>query len=298
MILVACDGATENEEDTGIDENGVTENGEEKISNEDAEESEYGGKLTLVYVKRDSEVASHHVLKKVLEDQGFEVELLVVDDAQLWQRVAEGNADATAAAWLPFTHAAQYNEYGDRVVDLGSNLNGVKIGMVVPVYVDISSIAEVDANAEQFDGDIIGIEQGTGVIAATEDAIEHYGMRNMALMTNSDAGMVAELQESYENEEWIVITGWTPHWMFSKFNLKFLEDPDGIYGKAEAIHTMAREGLEEDMPEAYSILDNFFWETSDMESVMLDIEDGMDPEVAAAKWVEQNQDKVQEWVSE
>lgn len=298
MMLAACGGATENGEDTGTEEGGAVENDADETADEGATESEVGGELTLAYVSWDSEIASHHVLQKVLEDQGFEVELLAVDNAPMWQGVADGSADATAAAWLPATHAAQYEEYGDQMVDLGPNLEGAKIGMVVPEYVDIDSIEEVNDNADKFNGEIIGIEPGAGVMAATEDAIEDYGLTNMELIQSSSAGMAAELQKRYDNEEWVAVTGWTPHWKFSKFDLKYLEDPQGSYGEAEAIHTMAREGLEEDMPKAYQILDNFYWETSDMEAVMLDIEDGMDPEEAAAKWVEENQEKVQEWVGE
>src|SRR5690606_5058735 len=117
-------------------------------------------------------------------------------------------------------------------------------------------------------------------------------------VSSSSAGMAAELQKAYNNEEWIAVTGWTPHWKFSKFDLKYLEDPKGSYGEAEAIHTIVREGLEEDMPRAYEILDNFYGEPVDREEVMLKIQEGMDPEQAAAEWVEANPDKVQEWVGE
>ena len=296
MFLAACSGAAENGEGTGTEENGTAESGEGDATDEGAADDEAGGNITLAYVNWDSEIASHHVLQKVLEDEGFEVELLAVDNAPMWQGVADGSADATAAAWLPATHAAQYDEFGDQVVDLGPNLEGAKIGMVVPTYVDIDSIEEVNDNADKFNGQIIGIEPGAGVMLATEDAIEAYGMSDMELVSSSSAGMAAELQKAYNSEEWIAVTGWTPHWKFSKFDLKYLEDPKGSYGEAEAIHTIVREGLEEDMPRAYEILDNFYWEPADMEEVMLKIQEGMDPEDAAAEWVEANQDKVQEWV--
>ena len=298
MFLAACSGAAENGEGTGTEENGTAESGEGDATDEGAADDEAGGNITLAYVNWDSEIASHHVLQKVLEDEGFEVELLAVDNAPMWQGVADGSADATAAAWLPATHAAQYDEFGDQVVDLGPNLEGAKIGMVVPTYVDIDSIEEVNDNADKFNGQIIGIEPGAGVMLATEDAIEAYGMSDMELVSSSSAGMAAELQKAYNNEEWIAVTGWTPHWKFSKFHLKYLEDPKGSYGEAEAIHTIVREGLEEDMPRAYEILDNFYWEPVDMEEVMLKIQEGMDPEDAAAEWVEANPDKVQEWVGE
>ncbi|MDQ7863710.1 glycine betaine ABC transporter substrate-binding protein [Peribacillus frigoritolerans] len=49
--------------------------------------------------------------------------------------------------------------------------------------------------------------------------------------------------------------------MFSKYDLKYLEDPNESFGKAENINSIARKGLEQDAPGAYKILDQFFWET-------------------------------------
>ena len=42
--------------------------------------------------------------------------------------------------------------------------------------------------------------------------------------------MVAELKKAYNNQKPIIITGWSPHWMFSSFDLKYLEDPKGSFG--------------------------------------------------------------------
>ena len=86
-----------------------------------------------------------------------------------------------------------------------------------------------------------------------------------------------------DNEEPIIVTGWSPHWKFAKYDLKYLEDPKGVFGEAETINTMVRQGLEDDMPEAYQVLDNFYWAPDDLEEVMLKISDGADPREAAAR---------------
>lgn len=251
------------------------------------------GEVELVYVEWDTEVASTHVVGKVLEDLGFDVTLTPLDNAVMWEAVANGEADGMVAAWLPATHEAQFERYGDQMIDLGPNLEGAKIGLVVPSYMDVDSIADLTDEAGQV---ITGIEPGAGVVAASERSVEEYdNLEGWEVHTSSSGAMTTELRTAYGNEEEIIVTGWSPHWKFQEFDLKYLDDPNGTFGDAETINTMVREGLEEDMPEVYRVLDNFSWTTDDIESVMLDISEGTSPEDAAAAWVKENQDKVAEW---
>ncbi|RDU37051.1 glycine/betaine ABC transporter substrate-binding protein [Neobacillus piezotolerans] len=144
---------------------------------------------------------------------------------------------------------------------------------------------------------ITGIEPGAGIMAQASNAVNEYKLDNWKVVEGSSAAMVAELQKAYKNKKPIIITGWSPHWMFSKFDLKYLDDPKGVFGGSEGIHTIVRKGLEQDAPGAYKILDQFSWETSDMEAVMVSIEEGMGPEEAAEKWIAENPDKVAEWTN-
>ncbi|GAA0335440.1 glycine betaine ABC transporter substrate-binding protein [Oceanobacillus oncorhynchi subsp. oncorhynchi] len=251
------------------------------------------GDLEIAYVEWDSEVASTHVIAQVLEDEGYDVTLTALDNAVMWEAVANGEADGMVSAWLPLTHEGQYEAYADQVVELGPNLEGAKIGLVVPEYMDVDSIEDLSDEAGQ---NITGIEPGAGVVNAAENAVEEYdNLEDWTVQTSSSGAMATELGSAYDSEDEIVVTGWTPHWKFQAYDLKYLEDPDGVFGEAETIDTMVREGLEEDSPEAYQILDNFYWTPEDMEEVMLDINEGASPEDAAADWVEANQDKVDEW---
>ncbi len=149
--------------------------------------------------------------------------------------------------------------------------------------------------AEALNYTITGIDAGAGIMAAAKRAIEDYELEGYELQTSSDAAMTAALGEAIANEEPIVVTGWNPHWMFVKYDLKYLDDPKGSFGGEETINTFGRKGLEEDHPEAFQVLSRFKWTEEDMGKIMLDIVDGMEPEEAARKWVENNQDKVSEW---
>lgn len=46
--------------------------------------------------------------------------------------------------WLPLTHQSFYEQYGDQIDDLGANLNGARNGFVVPSYVEIDSIEDLN----------------------------------------------------------------------------------------------------------------------------------------------------------
>jgi len=213
----------------------------------------------------------------------------------MWTGIGDGDFDAIVSAWLPGTHKDYYEKVKDKVDNLGPNLEGAKIGLVVPEYVTINSIEEMNSVKEKFDGKITGIEPGAGIMRATEKAIEDYGL-DFKLQDSSSAAMAASLKKAIDNNDWIVVTGWTPHWKFAKWDLKYLEDPKGIYGGEEHIATIVRPGLKEDMPEVYRMLDDFHWAPADMEAVMLDIQGGMSPDEAAQKWIKNNQDKVNEWI--
>lgn len=255
-------------------------------------------KITLIYVEWSSEIASTHVVAAILKDKlGYDVKLLPVSAAAMWKGIASGDADGMVAAWLPTTHGDYLNNVKDKVVNLGPNLKGTKIGLVVPTYVTIKSIEELKANASKFDGKIIGIDPGAGLMKKTEKVLKDYGLDNMKLIEGSGAAMTAALKEAIRNKKWIVVTGWTPHWKFAKWDLKYLEDPKKIYGGEEFIGTIVKKGLKEEKPDAYMFLDKFEWTPKDMAQVMIwNQEKGSDPWKTARRWIKENPEKVKKWL--
>ncbi|OEH56556.1 glycine/betaine ABC transporter [Oceanobacillus sp. E9] len=160
--------------------------------------------------------------------------------------------------------------------------------------------AEEESDSAVVEHSITGIEPGAGITVTTETAMEEYDqLSGWELEQSSTAAMIVELEKAIENEEPIVVTGWNPHWMFAKFdNLKYLEDPQNIYGVTEEIRSLAREGFEDENPNAYKLIDQFNWSVEDMESIMYESsETGQDIAEVSKQWVEDNPDKVDAWTA-
>ncbi|WP_245618636.1 glycine betaine ABC transporter substrate-binding protein [Methanogenium cariaci] len=133
--------------------------------------------VSIGYMLWDTEIASANVLKTVLEQEGYDVELKVVAVGPLYQGgLADGQVDMTISSWMPTSHASYWDTYGDSIDKVGTNLEGAKIGLVVPSYVTIDSIEEMNSVKDKFDGKITGIEPGAGVMGLTDKAIEEYGL--------------------------------------------------------------------------------------------------------------------------
>lgn len=252
------------------------------------------GTITLAYAQQDDQIVSINVISQVLEEQGYTVNKTSLDIPVVWQAVANGEADAMTGAWIPLTHQAQYKEFKDKLDNLGPHIDGqAKLGLVVPSYMDVDSIEDLN---KQADKKIIGIEPGAGIVKTTDKTLDAYSnLDDWEQVVSSTGAMNAQLDRAIKSKDDIVITGWNPYWIFQRYDLKYLDDPKGTMGKSENINTMARKGLKDDMPEAYNTLKNFKWDVDDMESIMLKIEDGKDPETAASEWIDKNRDKVDEW---
>ena len=89
--------------------------------------------VRLAYVEWSETIASTNLVQAVLQEKmGVQCEIIPMTADKMWEAVATGKADAMVAAWLPTTHGHYYQQYKDQIVDLGPNLDGTRIGLVVP----------------------------------------------------------------------------------------------------------------------------------------------------------------------
>jgi glycine betaine/proline transport system substrate-binding protein len=254
----------------------------------------------LVYVNWAEGVAYTHLAELVLEEKmGYEVEITAADVAPAYTAVAQGDYDAFMECW-PGLHEDYLNRYSDELVSLGNVYEGTATGLAVPTYVTIDTIAELKDAADQFNGTITGIDAGAGMMKKTEnELIPQYGLEgSMKLMASSGPAMTAALSEAYKNEEWIVVTAWRPHWLFGRFDMKFLQqDPDKMIWQPGNIEIIGRAGLAADKPELEQFLRNMYLTDPQLSDLMLQInESDEDVSTTAKKWMDANADVVEAWI--
>lgn len=255
--------------------------------------------LKIVYVEWDCATASSNLAKAVLEDKlGYKVELLPVTQPILWTSLASGDADAMVTAWLPETHAAMYAKVKNNVDMLGKLVGGARLGWAVPDYVPLKSIDELDANAAKFKGRIVGIDPGSGLMQLSEKALKDYGIKHLELVEGSGTIMTSSLADAIRKKEWIVVTAWSPHWMFGRWQLHYLDDPKGSLGKEEGIFKVGRKGLKKDHPAAWAFLTNFRYEDPAQLQQLMDWnqQKGTDPLGNARRFMKENPQLVDSWL--
>lgn len=272
-------------------------------------------RVKIGYVDWSSSIASAHLVQALLQEKlGQAVELQRMDADEMWAAVADGSVDAILSAWLPVTHQHYMAQYQDQIEDLGPNLEGARIGLVVPdvsvgrqtggrgerarPYITAESIADLQQYADNFRRTIIGIDSEAGIMQRAHEALKAYALEGYSIIEGSESSMTAELSNAIRHQRWVVVTGWTPHWMFARWKLKFLDDPQKIFGEAEKIHTLVRKGLKEEMPRVYEVLDQFYWSAEEASQYMIwnQADHGIYPYEKAQRWMRIYPERVQEWL--
>lgn len=265
----------------------------------DSQESSEEKTADLVYVNWAEGVAYTHLAKVVLEDKmGYEeVNITATDVAPGYTAIAQGDKDAFMETWLPYLHADYLEEFQEDIIDLGHVFEGTQSGLVVPTYMDIDKISQLNSVKDELDGRITGIDAGAGVMKTTEKVVELYDL-DLKLISSSGPAMAAALKDAVAKEEPIVVTGWTPHWMFGKWDLKFLQQDEDkeVWGKGN-IHIMGRKSLREDKPTLAAFLENMILNEAQLGDLMVKVEESdQDVEEVARQWMNDNMDVIENWI--
>ena len=286
LLLAACGGAAG---DTGA-------RGEGRAQTRGAR-----GEIEIGSIPWDEDIAVTYLWKQVLEEKGYRIQVTQVEVAPLFAAVATGSIDLFLDAWLPSTHGRYMDRFGDQVEVLGTWYDRADLGLAVPGYVDARSIPDLKRYADRFGRRIVGIEAGAGLMRVTrERAMPGYGLDDWELVQSSTPTMLAELDRAIKNREWIVVTLWRPHWAFAKYDIRYLEDPEGLMNPegAEKLHVIAREGFRQDFPEVARWLRRFKMTEDQLAELEAAIQDhGPDqPEKGVQAWLEENRHVVEAWL--
>lgn len=213
------------------------------------------------------------------------VKMVQADIGIQFQAMANGNIDLIPMVWLPNTHKNFWDKYKDQLEDLGVLYEG-RIGWAVPETVPASEVSSVEdlnkpAVREKLGGRILTSEAGNGQYKLSLKAMEQYKLTGYKLVASSETGMLTEMDRGLRRGQWAVINAWNPHWMFSKWKLRYLDEPKGLFGGAEQIHAIARKGFSQQYPEVAHFFAHYSMPLAELENLMMKAKESSADKVVA-----------------
>ena len=134
------------------------------------------------------------ITKKVLEDKGYTVEVTSFSEWGIaYAALAKGDVQIMASQ-VDYVAQDYWQRNKNRLEKISPVSHGLYQGIAVPEYVDITSLEQLNDNADKFGGKIIGIEPGAGLMRDAANAVDAYGLK-LQLVEGSTAAMTAALKK-------------------------------------------------------------------------------------------------------
>jgi len=248
--------------------------------------------LVLGLTNWTSTVPPTEIVKEILEDVGYSIEVKEANLGAIYAGLATGEVDIYMDSWYP--QQTQYlEEYSDSIEQLAPIYEDANAGMVVPTYMeDINDVEDLIGNESIVNNEVIAIEDGDPAMDELQELIDAYDL-DLELVNSSEGAMISAAKASTDKNESILLYGWRPHSMFNDIGLKILtnkEHPE--YFSGSSIHPIINKDVKEKAPDVYEILEDLTISIADMEEMIIKIDSGEDSEEVAQEWINNNKEMI------
>ncbi|WP_283589498.1 glycine betaine ABC transporter substrate-binding protein [Staphylococcus nepalensis] len=266
-----------------------------------------GGKeVEIPYVATDNSAARSLVIAEVLKKAGYDVTATPVEASGPMYAAVSENKDAFHASGIfPSTDKSYFNKFKNNLTkyDKEHLVEDVKVGLAVPKYErNIDSITDLKDNddfGESVDWNIQGTDARNGAMKQTKSETGEDNLERYQLKESSDQDQFSKIQEAHKKQDPIIFTAMEPSWMAEELDYKMLDDPDKIYGKNDQnIDLVFNNNFKEQHPGAYTIATRMAkdWKEDDEKDLAKNIfVDNKNPQQAAKDYVDNHDNKVDEW---
>lgn len=242
------------------------------------------------------------IAEQLLAPLGYDTRTENIGLQVIYQGLESGDIDTFLGAWLPaqreMFHPLQ--EAGS-IRAAGNNVDGAQMTLAVPEYTfdaGVQSFADLDANREQFEGEIHGFGAGSAASEILHNAMDNdvWGLGDWQLVDTSEVGMLTAARDAISREEPIVWVGWTPHWMNLELPMRYLEDTKDLFGENNGeseVLTVMRSEYADAHPNVVTFFEGFSF-TAEEQSWMIQQfgQEEQDLNKVATQWINDNRDKV------
>ena len=239
-----------------------------------------------------------NIIKQLAEERGYKVNVIEGDMGFMFLGLAQGDIDVFPDLWLPVLHKTYMDKYKGKFELVGTIAKEIPLGMAVPSYTNFDSIADLKDNADAIGNRIVGIEPSAGIMLTAEETLKAYDLEDsIKLLDGSTPAMLAELDKSIKLKEPMVFLAWRPHTMFTKYDIKILDDPKGIWSfDNDEIGVNLK--FKEKAPDIYKFLQHFTLSIDETEAMLIRMEkENISAEDLASEWIAKHRDEVDSYFS-
>ncbi len=234
------------------------------------------------------------ITKKVLEDAGYTVKVTEFSEWGIaYAALTKGDVQILASQ-TDYVAQDYWNKNKNKLEKLSPVSHGLFQAFAVPKYVTIDSTDQLNENADKFGGKIVGIEPGSGLMRDAADAVKAYDLK-LQLVEGSSAAMTAALKAAIDRKDWVVVTLWTPSWMAQKFDVKFLQDPKGVFPPPQSYYWIGQKGFAADHPHAREVIASVYVPLEDITAINGAVKDGKSMDEAVKDWTDGHADLLKRW---
>lgn len=242
----------------------------------------------------------------VLDALGYDTETKLLSVPVTYASLAKGDVDVFLGNWMPTMEGdiAAYRDAGT-VDTVRANLEGAKYTLAVnKVAADlgIKDFADIAKHKDALDGKIYGIEPGNDGNRLIQSMIDgnNFGLAGFEVAESSEQGMLAQVARADRKGEPVVFLGWEPHPMNANFDMSYLTGGDDFFGPnlgGATVYTNTTAGYANACPNLGAFFGNLSFSLAMENEIMGAIlNDGADPEAAAAAWLKANSAVIPSWL--
>jgi glycine betaine/proline transport system substrate-binding protein len=250
--------------------------------------------------------ATTALVGQLMHSIGYKPSITVLSVPVTFASLKNKDIDVFLGNWMPAQEADRkpYDADGSVVV-IGPNLKGAKYTLAVPSYAydaGLKDFKDIHGFAAALNNSIYGIEPGNDgnrlVLKMLKQ--DQFGLGDFKLIESSEQGELAQVERAYRSKQPIVFLAWEPHPMNMRFELKYLNGGDEVFGPnfgGATIYTVTRKGYSAECPNIGHLLTNLKFTLrgeSEMMAAILDRHE--QPDVAAAAWLKANPTTAKAWL--
>ena len=275
-----------------------------------------------------SQIVGAYIVGKILQENGNSVEYIPSDSQVVYTSMCEGDIDLVHEVWQGAFGVA-FEKVVDEgcVIDAATHDAKTREEWWYPAYVEEQCPGLPDWKALNDCAELFSTPETSPkgrFLAGPVDWLKHdhervegLGMNFEVVNAGSAAAIWAELDSAVKRKAPIVHFNWTPNFIEALYEGKFIEfpdydpackddpawglNPDNTYDCGNPKDGYLKIGVYEDLPEiwpqAYKVIQSINFTNLDI-AIMAKLADvdGMEPEEAAAKWLEDNESKWRAWL--